>query len=261
MHQGKRVAVVLPAYNAGRTVERTVEEIPRDVVDDIILVDDASQDNTVDEARRLGLHVIRHPRNRGYGGNQKTCYRAALTRGADVVVMHHPDYQYTPHLIPALVSCVTSGLYDVALGSRILGGRARAGGMPLYKYVANRTLTLAENLILGEKLSEYHTGYRAFTRRLLQTLPLEENDDDFIFDNQMLVQALYFGFRIAEITCPTKYFGEASSISFKRSVIYGLGVLRCAAEFRLERIGLARPRFLNPRGQRLSLQAPADEES
>lgn len=260
MLRGQRIAVVMPAYNAELTIERTVEEIPKDIVDDIIVVDDASRDQTVATARRLGLHVIRHEANRGYGGNQKTCYRTALGRGADIVVMLHPDYQYTPKLVPALASCIASGLYDVALGSRILGGRALAGGMPAYKYVANRALTLAENLLLGEKLSEYHTGYRAFSRRVLETLPLEENDDDFVFDNQMLVQAVRFGFRIAEVTCPTKYFGEASSISFRRSVVYGLGVLKCAAAYRLEQAGLASPRFLDKGGRRLRLDTTPSED-
>jgi len=199
----------------------------------------------------LGLTTIVHQENRGYGGNQKTCYAEALRRGADIVIMVHPDYQYTPKLIPALSECIASGLYDVALGSRILGGRSLQGGMPLYKYVANRFLTSAENLLIGEKLSEYHTGYRAFSRRLLLTLPLNENDDDFVFDNQMLVQAAYFGFRIAEITCPTLYFDEASSINFRRSVKYGVGVLETALQFRLAKLGLNVPRFLRENGRRL----------
>jgi glycosyltransferase involved in cell wall biosynthesis len=244
----KKVVVVMPAYNAEATLERTVAEVSREVVDDIILVDDRSTDETAALARRLGLHTIVHDRNRGYGGNQKTCYAAALAKGADVVVMVHPDYQYTPKLIPALASCIVSGLYDVALGSRILGGRALAGGMPLYKYVSNRLLTAAENVLIDAKLSEYHTGYRAFSREVLQTLPLEENDDDFVFDNQMLVQAVAFGFRIAEITCPTKYFDEASSISFSRSVKYGLGVLKTAAELRLKRAGVLDPAYLRLMG-------------
>ena len=195
--------------------------------------------------------MVSHPRNMGYGANQKTCYTEALRRGADVVVMVHPDYQYTPKLIPALTECVASGLYDVALGSRILGGRSLQGGMPAYKYVANRFLTAAENLLLGEKLSEYHTGYRAFSRRLLLTLPLNENDDDFVFDNQMLAQAAYFGFRIAEITCPTLYFEEASSINFRRSVIYGCGVLATALRFRAARMGFGVPPFLRENGRKL----------
>ncbi|MEO7035315.1 MAG: glycosyltransferase family 2 protein [Polyangiaceae bacterium] len=250
MIDGKKVIVVMPAYNAEQTLERTVAEVPS-LVDDIIVVDDHSRDGTSALAQKLGLHTIRHEQNRGYGGNQKTCYRAALQRGADIVVMMHPDYQYPPKLVPALAHCISSGLFDVALGSRILGGRAREGGMPLYKYVSNRLLTAAENVLISQKLSEYHTGYRAFSRQLLLRLPLEENDDDFAFDNQMLVQAAYFGFQIAEVTCPTRYFEDASSISFRRSVTYGFGVLRAAADFRLARWGLASPAFLNPNGRRL----------
>jgi hypothetical protein len=251
MLDGKKICVVMPAYNAEKTLERTVAEVPRDIVDDMILVDDNSRDGTAELARRLGLHTIVHEKNRGYGGNQKTCYTAALERGADVVVMLHPDYQYTPRLVPALASCITTGLYDVALGSRILGGGSLEGGMPLYKYVANRFLTATENVLLGQKLSEYHTGYRAFSRRLLETLPLNENDDDFVFDNQMLVQAVAFGFKIAEVTCPTSYFDEASSISFRRSVKYGFGVLQAAAEYRLQVMGMKKVSFLNPDGKRL----------
>jgi glycosyltransferase involved in cell wall biosynthesis len=255
----KKIVVVMPAYNAAATLERTVAEIDRTIVDDIILVDDRSTDQTADVARRLGLHTIVHDNNRGYGGNQKTCYTAALARGADVVVMVHPDYQYTPLLIPALASCIVSGLYDVALGSRILGGRALDGGMPLYKYISNRFLTAAENLLIDAKLSEYHTGYRAFSRNLLATLPLEENDDDFVFDNQMLVQAVAFGFKIAEVTCPTKYFDEASSISFTRSVKYGLGVLKSAAELRLKRMGVVDPGYLRADGRKLAPSTPKND--
>jgi len=250
MIDGLKVSVVMPAYNAEQTLERTVAEVPA-LVDDIILVDDGSSDRTAEVARGLGLHTLVHAKNRGYGGNQKTCYLAALGRGADIAVMVHPDYQYTPKLLPALAHCVASGLYDVALGSRILGGGSLKGGMPRYKYVANRFLTLAENLLIGEKLSEYHTGYRAFSRRILRTLPLEENDDGFVFDNQMLVQAVHFGFKIAEVTCPTKYFAEASSIGFGKSVRYGLGVLGAAVQFRLTRWGLAEPRFLAAGGRKL----------
>jgi glycosyltransferase involved in cell wall biosynthesis len=245
-----KIVVVMPAYNAAKTLERTVAEVP-DIVDEIIVVDDRSNDETVQVARKLGLHTIQHEQNRGYGGNQKTCYLEALRRGADVVVMVHPDYQYTPKLIPALVHCITSGLYDVALGSRILGGQAIAGGMPVYKYVANRFLTATENLLIGAKLSEYHTGYRVFSRKVLETLPLNENGDDFVFDNQMLVQVAYFGFRIAEVTCPTLYFDDASSINFKRSVKYGLGVLSSGFQFRLKKMGLARPAFLSETGRKL----------
>jgi len=246
----KKIVVVMPAYHAAKTLERTVKEVPS-IVDEIIVVDDCSTDGTADVARSLGLPVIIHPQNRGYGGNQKTCYREALRRGADIVVMVHPDYQYTPKLIPALANCISSGLFDVALGSRILGGGALKGGMPVYKYVSNRILTGVENLLLSQKLSEYHTGYRAFSREVLEALPLAENGDDFAFDNEMLVQAVHFGFRIAEVTCPTAYFDEASSISFQRSVVYGFGVLRAALAYRLSRIGLASPRFLDERGKRL----------
>jgi glycosyltransferase involved in cell wall biosynthesis len=249
---GKKVIVVMPAYNAEHTLRRTVGEVPA-LVDEIVLVDDCSHDGTAKLARELGLNTIVHDENRGYGGNQKTCYRAALSRGADIVVMVHPDYQYTPKLVPALAHCVASGLFDVALGSRILGGRAMQGGMPLYKYISNRVLTATENLLIAQKLSEYHTGYRAFSRKLLAALPLEENDNDFAFDNQMLVQAAYFGYQIAEVTCPTHYFEEGSSISFRRSVTYGFGVLRAAASFRLARMGLARPEFLNPNGRKLRI--------
>jgi glycosyltransferase involved in cell wall biosynthesis len=248
-----KVCVVMPGYNAEQTVKRTYDEIPRDVVDDVILVDDCSTDRTAAIARELGCHTVVHLRNRGYGGNQKTCYSEALKRGADIVVMLHPDYQYTPRLIPALAACIASGHFDVALGSRILGGRSIKGGMPVYKYFSNRVLTLLENLLLHEKLSEYHTGYRAFSRRVLTTLPLEENDDDFVFDNQMLVQAIYFGFKVAEVTCPTRYEDQSSSISFKRSVVYGLGVLSAAAQMRLARLNLLHPRFLSESGRRLAV--------
>jgi glycosyltransferase involved in cell wall biosynthesis len=253
---GKRVCVVMPAYNAERTLERTVAELDRAVADDIIVVDDASRDATAETARRLGLHIVVHPRNRGYGGNQKTCYTEALSRGADIVVMVHPDYQYSPRLLAAKAGMVASGHFDAVMGSRILGTGARKGGMPLWKYVANRFLTLTENLLLGYKLSEYHTGYRAFSRKLLETLPLEENSDDFVFDNQMLAQALWFGFDIGELTCPTRYFTEASSINFRRSVKYGFGVLGTALEYRLARWGLVHPIRLSDQGRRLIPAAP-----
>lgn len=258
MLDGQRICVVMPGYNAESTLVPTYRDLPMDVVDDVILVDDSSSDDTVRVASQLGIHTIVHDRNRGYGANQKTCYREALLRGADVVVMVHPDYQYTPKLVPALAACLTSGLYDIALGSRILGTGARAGGMPLYKYVANRCLTAIENVLVSHKLSEYHTGYRAFSKRVLSALPLEENEDDFVFDNQMLVQAIHFGFRIAEVTCPTRYAGDSSSISFRRSVKYGFGVLRTAAACRAARWKLARPRFLATDGKRL---LPADRGS
>ncbi|MCQ8277131.1 glycosyltransferase family 2 protein [Acetobacteraceae bacterium KSS8] len=245
MISGRRVAVVLPAYNAARTLERTCAEIPRDVVDDVILCDDASRDETVRIAEALGLHVIRHDRNRGYGGNQKTCYAAALERGADIVVMLHPDYQYTPTLVPAMAAMLASGQYDGVLASRILGKGALAGGMPRYKYVANRVLTLTQNILMGAKLSEYHSGYRAWSRAVLERLPLDRCSDDFVFDNQMLAQALALGFRIGEISCPTKYFAEASSINLRRSVVYGLGVLETSARYGLYRFGLRRDRLFS----------------
>ena len=236
----QKICVVLPAYNAERTLAATYSEIPRDVVDDIILVDDASTDGTLAVAARLGIFAIAHDRNRGYGANQKTCYRFALERGADVVIMLHADYQYSPKLVLPMASMLCSGFFDVVLGSRILGIGALAGGMPLYKYIANRILTLVQNLLVGHKLSEYHTGYRGFTRAVIEALPLARNSDDFIFDNQMLSQAIYMGFRIGEVSCPTKYFPEASSIDFRRSVFYGLGVLRTSASFRLARMGFSR---------------------
>ncbi len=256
---GKRVCVVMPAYNAARTLERTTAEIDRTVADDVVLVDDASHDETVAVARRLGLQYVVHSKNRGYGGNQKTCYAEALARGADVVVMIHPEYQYSPRLLPAMAGLVASEHFDCVLGSRILGVGALRGGMPLWRYVANRFLTFFENLLLGYKLSEYHTGYRAFSRRLLETLPLEENSDDFVFDNQMLAQTLWFGFDIGEVSCPTRYFEEASSINFRRSVRYGFGVLGTAIEFALARLGLRHPRRLSRDGRRLPLRPPAVE--
>ena len=234
----KRVVVVLPAYNAEATLLSTYNEIPMNVVDDVILVDDNSTDQTVQLAKQLGIFTIVHPENRGYGGNQKTCYQAALDRGADIVVMLHPDYQYTPKLITAMASMIAEGEFDVVLASRILGVGALAGGMPVYKYIANRFLTLVQNILVGHKLSEYHTGYRAWSRKTLESLPLLNNSDDFVFDNQMLAQTIYQGFRIGEISCPTRYFPEASSINFKRSVIYGLGVLLNSVRFRLQRMGL-----------------------
>lgn len=240
---GKRLVVVLPAYNAAKTLERTLNEIPPGIVDQTILVDDASGDETARLAERLGIATLRHDRNRGYGGNQKTCYRAALDAGADVVVMLHPDYQYTPRLVPVLAGMIASGEFDLALGSRILGVGALAGGMPLYKYVANRVLTLVQNLLVGHKLSEYHTGYRAYSRAVLTTLPLETNSDDFVFDNQLLCQAIYAGFRVGEISCPTRYFAEASSIGLLRGARYGLGVLATSLEFRAARCGLRSRRF------------------
>lgn len=237
MLDGLKVAVVLPAYNASKTLEQTYAEIPMEVVDDIILVDDASTDETATVAERLGIHTVIHARNGGYGANQKSCYTVALARGADIVVMVHPDYQYTPRLITAMAGMIASGHYDAVFGSRILGGGALRGGMPRYKYVANRLLTAFQNLMMGAKLSEYHTGYRAWSRRVLERLPLLACSDDFVFDNEMIAQAMWAGFEIGEISCPTKYFPEASSINFRRSCIYGLGVLRTAITYRLCRLG------------------------
>ena len=238
MIDGLKIAVVLPAYNASQTLERTFSEIPMDIVDDVILVDDASTDLTSEVAKRLGIHTIIHARNSGYGANQKTCYVMALGRGADIVVMLHPDYQYTPRLITAMAGMIASGHYDAVFGSRILGGGALLGGMPRYKYVANRLLTAFQNLLMGGKLSEYHTGYRAWSRKVLEQLPLLACSDDFVFDNEMIAQAMWASFRLGEISCPTKYFAEASSINFRRSCIYGLGVLRTAMTYRLCRLGL-----------------------
>lgn len=252
MIHNKKIIVVMPAYNAEATLQQTYDEIDFNFVDEVILVDDASRDNTAELASKLGINTIVHLENKGYGGNQKTCYRAALDRGADVVIMLHPDYQYTPKLLVAMSSLIAIGEFDIVLGSRILsGGGALEGGMPLYKYIANRGLTFFQNILLGQKLSEYHTGYRAFSRQVLETLPLEENSDDFIFDNQMLSQAAYFGFKIGEISCPTKYFEEASSINFQRSVIYGLGVLKTSVQFRLNKWGMAQDRIFDPNGRRL----------
>jgi glycosyltransferase involved in cell wall biosynthesis len=238
MLHGKRVIVVLPAYNAQATLRKTVSEIPRDAVDEVLLVDDGSSDETVRISTELNLRVFVHEGNLGYGANQKTCYTEALRLAADIVVMLHPDYQYEPRLVTAMAAMVASGTYEVVLGSRILGGSARRGGMPLYKYVANRLLTAFQNLMLGTKLSEFHTGYRAFSSRVLATLPLRVNSDDFVFDNQMLIQTVAFGFSIGEISCPARYFPEASSINLRRSVRYGVGVLAGSVGFRLWRWGL-----------------------
>ena len=243
MLNGKRLVVVMPAFHAGRTLEATWRELPRDIVDAIIVVDDASDDDTVVVARRLGLEVILHPRNMGYGANQKTCYRAALARSADIVVMVHPDYQYDPRLVTAMAAMIASGVYDMVIGSRILGGGAIAGGMPLWKYVANRVLTLFENLLLGAKLSEYHTGFRAYRRDLLDALPWAANSDDFVFDNQLLAQAIVGKYRIGEISVPTRYFAEASSIDFPRSMRYGFGVVGTTVLAFLARIGAYRHRL------------------
>ncbi len=244
MIQGKKVVVVLPAYNAAKTLRATYAEIDRAIVDEVILVDDASTDDTLAVAREIGIvHLIRHEKNKGYGGNQKSCYRKALEIGADIIVMLHPDYQYTPSLILPMASLIASGTYPVVLGSRILGKGALKGGMPGYKYFFNRVLTMTQNLLLNQKLSEYHTGYRAYNRAVLEAIPFEENSDDFVFDNELLAQVFYAGFEIAEITCPTKYFEEASSINLRRSAIYGLGVLRVSLQYRLQRLGLINSRI------------------
>jgi glycosyltransferase involved in cell wall biosynthesis len=253
MINGKRIAVVMPAYNAEKTLERTVRELP-DVVDIKILVDDSSKDNTAALAERLGVQTFIHDANYGYGRNQQTCYREALAAGADIVVMVHADYQYTPALVSAMASMVSSGVYDMVLASRILGGGALKGGMPRYKYIANRLLTAFQNLFLGAKLSEYHTGFRAFSRELLQTLPLLENSDDFVFDNQMIAQSVMFGFRIGEISCPTKYFEEASSINFRRSVKYGLGVLATTVSFVAHKMKIKQSPMFDATGRKVTLK-------
>ncbi len=239
MFQNKKIVVVLPAYNAAFTLERTYQEIPHDIVDEVVLVDDASSDHTLEVGRKLGIkHLIRHESNKGYGGNQKTCYNKALDLGADIVIMLHPDYQYTPKLIPAMVTLIASGLYPVVLGSRILGKGALKGGMPYHKFISNRILTFIQNILLNEKLSEYHTGYRAYSREVLELINYPENSDNFVFDNQVLSQIIFHRFSIAEITCPTKYFEEASSINFYNSVKYGFGVLKVSFLHRLQKWGI-----------------------
>jgi glycosyltransferase involved in cell wall biosynthesis len=253
MIDGKRIAVVMPAYNAERTLEKTVRGLPG-IVDIKILVDDSSKDNTALLSKQLGVRTFIHDKNYGYGRNQQTCYREALKAGADIVVMVHPDYQYTPALVSVMAGMVSSGVYDVVLGSRILGAGALKGGMPFYKYIANRLLTAFQNAFLGIKLSEYHTGFRAFSREVLQTLPLLENSDDFVFDNQMLAQSVMFGFRIGEISCPTSYFEEASSINFSRSVRYGLGVLQTTASFVAHRTGIAKTPLFDGTGRKVMLK-------
>ncbi|MCS6789988.1 MAG: glycosyltransferase family 2 protein [Bacteroidia bacterium] len=245
MIYGKKVVLVLPAYNAARTLEKTLSEVDRSFVDEIVLVDDASTDATVEIARKLGLsHVLIHDKNRGYGANQKTCYRYALELGGDIIIMLHPDYQYTPKLLPAMIHMIASGIYSIVLGSRILDGKALQGGMPLYKYISNRLLTAFQNLFLGTKLSEFHTGYRAYTREVLERLPWDQNSDDFIFDNEFLSQAIYAGYRIGEISCPTRYFPEASSINFFRSIKYGMGIICVTIEHLSAKWGIYRhPRY------------------
>jgi len=243
--------VVMPAYNAEKTLKDTYYEIPKGIVDEILVVDDYSQDMTVEVCKQLGLEVLVHEKNKGYGANQKTCYTEALKKGADIIIMLHPDYQYPPKLITAMAALICSGMFDVVLGSRILGGMALKGGMPVYKIIANRLLTFIENILLNQKLSEYHTGYRAFSKDVLLNLPLLENSDDFIFDNQLLAQAIYFGFRIGEITAPSKYTKDSSSISFKRSIIYGFGVIVTAIKFLLQKIGIAKFSIFNQNGKRI----------
>jgi glycosyltransferase involved in cell wall biosynthesis len=258
---GKKIVVVMPAYNAAKTIEKTYREIPMDLVDEVVVTDDASPDDTVEVSKQLGLHTLVHHRNRGYGGNQKTCYTEALRLGADVTVMLHPDYQYTPALLPAIIAMITDGPFDAVLGSRVLGGRALAGGMPMYKYIANRGLTAVQNILCGAKLSEYHTGYRAFSKQILESLPLLENSDDFVFDNQMLAQILLAGFEIGEVSCPAAYFEEASSINFQRSVKYGLGVLATSVQSFLQRKGLARFSIFDPNGRHLEPEETRDHAS
>lgn len=252
MLNGKKIIVVLPAYNAEKTLKKTYDEIPKDVVDDILLTDDNSTDRTAEIASSLGIKTFVHGKNLGYGGNQKTCYKKALEFGADVVVMLHPDYQYPPKLITAMAALITSGMFDFVLGSRILGNQALRGGMPLYKYIANRVLTLLENNIIGQKVSEYHTGYRAFSREVLLNLPILENSDDFVFDNQMLLQAFYFGYKVGEISAPSIYTKESSSINFKRSTVYGIGVLMTALQYLFQKLALSRAGIFNKDGKKLA---------
>jgi len=253
MLNGKHITVVLPAYNAEKTLQKTYDEIPMDIVDKVILTDDASNDATVELAKKLGIETYVHPKNKGYGANQKTCYKEALKNGTDIIVMLHPDYQYTPNLITAMVSMIAEGVFDSVIASRILGNQAIAGGMPVYKYIANRFLTGIENLIIGEKLSEFHTGYRAFHSKIFKTIPILENSDDFVFDNQMLLQVLYFGFKVGEVSCPALYFDDASSISFRRSVTYGLHVLKTAIQYFFSKRGWTHPSIFNPDGKKLEL--------
>ena len=251
MINGKKVCVVMPAYNAEKTLQRTYDEIPKDIVDEIILTDDASKDKTVDVAKKLGIRTFIHNKNKGYGGNQKTCYQEALKLNADIIVMLHPDYQYTPKLITPMSSMIAEGVFDAVIGSRILGNKAIMGGMPIYKYISNRFLTMTENVIINQKLSEYHTGFRAFSRKILETIPLVENSDDFVFDNQMLCQTLYFGFSVGEISCPAHYFDDASSINFSRSVTYGIGVIKTALNYFLAKRGIGHFKIFNANGKRL----------
>ena len=255
MLNGKRITVVMPAYNAEKTLRKTYNEIPHNIVDNVILTDDASQDRTAEVAQQLNIKTFVHMENKGYGGNQKTCYQEALRTGSDIVIMLHPDYQYTPKLITSMASMIAYGVFDAVIASRILGNKALAGGMPMYKYIANRFLTAVENLIIQQKLSEYHTGYRAFSAEVLKNIPLTENSDDFVFDNEMLLQTMYFGFSVGEVSCPAKYFEEASSISFRRSVTYGISVLHTAMKYFFSKRGYNKhyPIF-NPEGKKLNPQ-------
>jgi glycosyltransferase involved in cell wall biosynthesis len=259
MINGKRVCVVMPAYNAEKTLQKTYDEIPKDIVDEVFLTDDASKDKTVDVAKKLGIKTFVHTDNKGYGGNQKTCYQEALNHGADIVIMLHPDYQYTPKLITPMASMIAEGIFDAVIGSRILGNKAMMGGMPFYKYASNRFLTMTENAIINQKLSEYHTGYRAFSRKVLETIPMLENSDDFVFDNQMLCQTLYFGFDLGEVSCPALYFDDASSISFSRSVTYGMGVMKTALKYAMAKRGISHFNIFNPNGKRLSINTTSTQ--
>jgi glycosyltransferase involved in cell wall biosynthesis len=251
MFMGKKIVVVMPAYNAAKTLEKTYIEIPKDIVDEILIVDDHSNDETVKIAKNLGLDIFIHEKTIGYGANQKTCYQEALKRNADIIIMLHPDYQYSPQLIPAMAGLLSANMFDIVLGSRILGGYALKGGMPLYKYIANRMLTLIENIFTGAKLSEYHTGYRAFTKEVLLNLPILENSDDFVFDNQILVQAIYFGYKIGEITAPSVYTKECSTINFRRSIVYGFGVLITTLKFLLEKLKIVKFSLFDLNGKKL----------
>jgi len=252
MLNGKRITVVMPAYNAEKTLIKTHSEVPHDIVDNIILTDDASQDRTAEVARQLNIKTFVHMKNKGYGGNQKTCYQEALRMGSDIIIMLHPDYQYTPKLITSMASMIAYGVFDAVIASRILGNKALEGGMPIYKYISNRFLTAAENLLIQQKLSEYHSGYRAFSANVLESLPLMENSDDFVFDNEMLLQTLYFGFNVGEVSCPAKYFDEASSISFRRSVTYGTGVLGTAIKYFFSKRGNKHYSIFDPNGKKLN---------
>lgn len=251
MLNGKRVTVVMPAYNAEKTLRKTHSEIPHDIVDKIILTDDVSQDRTVDIARQLNIKTFVHIKNKGYGGNQKTCYQEALRLKSDIIIMLHPDYQYTPKLITAMASMIAYGVFDAIIASRILGNKAVDGGMPLYKYISNRFLTAVENFIIQQKLSEYHTGYRAFSAEVLRKIPLLENSNDFVFDNEMLLQTMYFGFNVGEVSCPAKYFDDASSISFRRSVTYGIGVIHTSIKYFMSKRGSKLYQIFNPDGRKL----------